>query len=155
MKATVGTILAGILIALVTAASADQQDSKPEGMTLRIELFVSDLEKSVDFYTQVLGFERLGGEADYVPVCSGSVLIGLSPAAGLRKQHYFNPELQTGRRGLGAEIVLEVDDIDDYFKKVNASGYKNIVSPLRQQSWGLTDFRVADPDGYYLRITSR
>ena len=26
---------------------------------------------------------------------------------------------------------------------------------LKKQSWGLTDFRVADPDGYDLRISSR
>jgi lactoylglutathione lyase len=24
---------------------------------------------------------------------------------------------------------------------------------LREQPWGLHDFRVVDPDGYYLRVT--
>jgi hypothetical protein len=83
------------------------------------------------------------------------VLIGLGPAKGLPKQHHFNPEVQKGRRGLGTEIVLEVDDVEGFFKKVKASDYKGTISPLRQQSWGLADFRIVDPDGYYLRITSR
>jgi uncharacterized glyoxalase superfamily protein PhnB len=26
---------------------------------------------------------------------------------------------------------------------------------LRRQPWGLTDFRLLDPDGYYWRVTSR
>jgi lactoylglutathione lyase len=26
---------------------------------------------------------------------------------------------------------------------------------LREQTWRLRDFRVLDPDGYYLRITNR
>ncbi len=30
-----------------------------------------------------------------------------------------------------------------------------MIEPLLVRPWGLTDFRVADPDGYYLRITSR
>ena len=124
-------------------------------MTLRLELFVSDMQKSVDFYTKVLGFERLKSGPGYVPVRSGSVLIGLGPASGLSKKHHFNPEIQSDRRGLGVEIVLEVDDVQRTFKQVEAAGYQGILSPVRKQSWGLTDFRIVDPDGYYLRITSR
>ncbi|WP_366663858.1 hypothetical protein [Geobacillus subterraneus] len=29
-----------------------------------------------------------------------------------------------------------------------------LESELKQQEWGMTDFRLTDPDGYYLRITS-
>jgi catechol 2,3-dioxygenase-like lactoylglutathione lyase family enzyme len=153
MKTIICLVLVLVLNDFDSAFAGDQQ--KPKGMTLRLELFVTDMEKSIDFYTKVLGFERLGGEPDYVPVRSGSVLIGLGPAKGLTKQHHFNPEVQNGRRGLGTEIVLEVDDVKGFFKKVKASGYKGNISRLRQQSWGLTDFRIVDPDGYYLRITSR
>lgn len=145
-----------ILLVCLTALSGEEpQAPKPLGMTLRLELFVSDMPKSIDFYTKVLGFERLGGEPDYVPVRSGQVVIGLGPAAGLPKQHHFNPDVQKSRRGLGAEIVLEVDDVESYFKQVAASGYKGKLTPLRQQPWGLKDFRIVDPDGYYLRVTSR
>jgi catechol 2,3-dioxygenase-like lactoylglutathione lyase family enzyme len=144
-----------VSVAIAAAVGDDQISPKPQGMTLRLELFVSDLEKSIDFYTKVLEFERLNGQSDYVPVRSGSVVIGLGPSSKLSKSHYFNPELQTSRRGLGAEIVLEVDDVQAFFEKVKASGYKRNLSPLRKQSWGATDFRIVDPDGYYLRITSR
>ncbi len=155
MKTSIFLTLALILVAITAVAGDDPKTAKPQGMTLRLELFVTDMEKSIDFYTNVLGFERLKGEPTYVPVRSGSVLIGLGPAAGLPKQHHFNPEVQNGRRGLGTEIVLEVDNIQAFFEKVKASGYKKISSPLRKQSWGATDFRIVDPDGYYLRITSR
>jgi catechol 2,3-dioxygenase-like lactoylglutathione lyase family enzyme len=148
-------VMPAVVMVAAALADQDQANPKPQGMTLRLELFVSDMQKSIDFYTNVLGFERLPGEPDYVPVRSGSVLIGLGPALGLPKQHHFNPEVQKSRRGLGAEIVLEVDDVQGFFQKVKASGYQRILSPPRKQSWGLTDFRVADPDGYYLRITSR
>jgi lactoylglutathione lyase len=143
------------LISFTTTTGADPQDSPPRGMTVRLELFVADLEKSAEFYTKALGFERLKGEPDYAPLRSGSVLISLGPAKGLPKKHHFNPELQNSRRGLGVEIVLEVDDVKSFFEKVKVSDYKQALSPLRKQPWGLTDFRITDPDGYYLRITSR
>jgi lactoylglutathione lyase len=143
-----------LLMVTTPAISDDKPAAKPAGMSLRLELFVTDMEKSIDFYTKVLGFERLKGSLNYVPVRSGSVVIGLGPAKGLPKDHHFNPEVQSARRGLGAELVLEVDDIEAYFQKVKDSGHK-ILSPLRKRPWGATDFRIADPDGYYLRITSR
>ncbi len=150
---TTALLLAGL--AGVATFAQPSGDAQPREMTLRLELFVSDLPKSIDFYTRVLGFERQPGDPTYVPVRSGAVVIGLGPAAGLPKQHPFNPELQTARRGLGAEIVLEVDDVERYFERVKSSGYQAIRAPLRKQPWGLTDFRLSDPDGYYLRITSR
>ena len=152
------TVFVGLHFSLIAcpqrSGGADPPVRSP-GMSLRLELFVNDLEKSVAFYTNVLGFERLGGEDDYVPVRSGSVVVGLGPAAGLSQRHYFNPELQTARRGLGTEIVLEVDDIQAFYDQVKQADGKAIKSPLRRQPWGLTDFRITDPDGYYLRITSR
>jgi lactoylglutathione lyase len=155
MKTSICLAVALVLVSSTAAVGEDQNRPNPQGMSLRLELFVTDMEKSIDFYTNVLGFERLDGQPNYVPVRSGSVVIGLGPAAGLPKNHFFNSELQKARRGLGTEIVLEVDDVQSFFDKVKASGYKKILSPLRKRPWGLTDFRIADPDGFYLRITSR
>lgn len=144
-----------LLLALNAPSGEDRQNSASQVMSLRLELFVRDLQKSAEFYTRVLAFERLPGQDDYAPVRAGSVQIGLGRAADLSPQHFFNPELRSGRRGLGAEIVLEVDDVRACFEEVKAAGYNRILSPPRQQLWGLTDFRLADPDGYYLRVTSR
>lgn len=154
MKALLYTTVASLLLFTAPALGDDAPAAKPTGMTLRLELFVTDMQKSIDFYTKVLGFERLKGSLSYVPVRSGSVVIGLGPAKGLPKDHHFNPEVQTARRGLGAELVLEVDDVEAFYQKVKDSGHE-ILTPLRKRPWGATDFRIADPDGYYLRITSR
>ena len=137
-------------LALLLGAAAE----KPVFTGLRLELFVSDVPKSLAFYRDVLGFEVERQEQDYVALRSGAARIALNRADGLAKQHFFNPELQQQRRGLGAEIVLEVDDIAAHFERAKASGHP-ILSPLKKRPWGLTDYRVADPDGYYLRISSR
>lgn len=126
----------------------------PSGMALRLELFVDDLAASIDFYTRVLGFEKVSESETYVAVRSGRVVLGLGPAAGLSAAHYFRPEVARGRKGLGVEIVLEVDDLEAALRRVLDAGYP-LQTPRKQRPWGLTDFRVADPDGYFLRITSR
>ena len=84
-----------LALALIFAAVVvrGESSSKSQGPSLRLELFLADINKSIDFYTTVLGFERTGGERDYVPVHSGAVQIGLGPAKALPAQHHFNPEV--------------------------------------------------------------
>jgi catechol 2,3-dioxygenase-like lactoylglutathione lyase family enzyme len=65
------------------------------------------------------------------------------------------PNASTARRPpAGVELVLEVDDVAAERDRVVAAGWP-LDDDLRDQSWGLRDFRVLDPDGYYLRITNR
>lgn len=126
------------------------------GMRVRFELFVSDTKCSVDFYSNILGFEevRTDIEGDYHQMKKDDVYIGIGPFKKLRNGHYFRPEVLTERKGLGVEIVLEVDDIEELYNKVRSNGYP-IETKLGKREWGLVDFRIVDPDGYYLRPTSR
>ncbi len=126
------------------------------GMTLRFELFTKDTKRSVDFYKNILGFKevRTDVEGDYHQMVKDDVKIGIGSAEKLRKGHHFRPEVITDRKGLGVEIVLEVDDIEALYKEVLSKGYP-IERVLGKREWGLIDFRIVDPDGYYLRPTSR
>ena len=122
-------------------------------ISVRFELFTEDPKKAVDFYTSVLGFELAYSNDRYFSIKRDSVVIGIGYAHKLREEHFFRPEVNTQRKGLGVEIVLEVDDIEAEYKRVQVSGY-TISEELQKREWGLTDFRLVDPDGYYLRITS-
>ena len=124
-------------------------------MTLRLELFVDDLDVAIAFYSRVLGFQPIRKEADYASLRNGAVILGLGPTAKLPATGgYFTQVRLQGQRGVGVEIVLEVDDVHAAYQQVLAAG-ASIVDPLVAQPWGLTDFRLTDPDGYYLRITSK
>lgn len=138
----------------------------PSAMRLRLELFVEDLERSARWYVDVLGFQRIRGDADYVSVRRGHVVLGLGPVEKLPSAAASTagrPDQQVGhtqqrvRRGPGAgvEIVLEVDDVtavDAAAQRVADHGWP-LAAPLTDRAWGLRDFRVVDPDGYYLRVT--
>jgi lactoylglutathione lyase len=65
------------------------------------------------------------------------------------------PEVRTERLPpTGVELVLEVDDVVDERDRVAGAGWP-IKEDLQDRPWGLTDFRILDPAGYYLRITNR
>ena len=121
-----------------------------------MELFVGDVEASIAFYTRVLAFDLEHHEpGDYASLRRGSVVFGLGPVAKLPEEcGYFGRDIATWRRGLGVEIVLEVDDVEGWRDRVVASGHP-IFEPVWDSPWGLRDFRITDPDGYYLRVTSR
>ena len=123
-------------------------------MALRLELFVTDLPASLDFYWRVLGFEVSGGQTEgYTPVTNGEAVLGLNLLSSLPEDHPIQSR-EDERLGRGIEIVLEVDDIEAFYQHVHAQGWP-VSDELQRQPWGLTDFRIFDPDGYYLRITSR
>ena len=123
---------------------------------LRLELFALDMEASIAFYTRVLAFELARHKpGDYASLRLGDVVLGIGPVAKLPEEGgYFSRDIATLRRGLGVEIVIEVDDVDGWHERVADSGHP-ILEPLQDRPWGLRDFRISDPDGYYLRITSR
>ena len=125
-------------------------------MSVRFELFVQDMDQAIAFYSHILGFEVLRREEDYASLRNGTCILGLGPIAKLPEERggYFTRSKLRSARGLGVEIVLEVDDVHAAYEHVQSCGYP-IEGPLQKRNWGLTDFRLADPDGYYLRITSR
>ncbi len=118
-------------------------------MTLRFEIFPEDLDVTVNFYQRVLGFRLTDDRRaeDYAALRRGAVLVGAVRTT--------LPNARAARRPpAGVELVLEVDDVVAERDRVLASGWP-LDDDLHDQSWGLRDFRVLDPDGYYLRITNR
>jgi predicted enzyme related to lactoylglutathione lyase len=125
---------------------------------LRFELFVDDVERSLAFYAATLGLQPLPGydPAGYVPVSAGRLRIGLQRRGALPAEHHFRRAHFAGPRGVGVEIVVEVDDVDAAFARAldAAVSHGGQVEPLAAQPWGQADFRLVDPDGYYVRVTS-
>jgi len=120
-------------------------------MTLRFEIFPSDLDEVVDFYTRVLRFGVTKDQRDepsaYVSMRRGAVQVGVARSVV--------PDVRAARLPpAGVELVLEVDDVGGERDRVVAAGWP-LEQDLQDRPWGLTDFRIIDPAGYYLRVTSR
>lgn len=121
-------------------------------MRLRLELFVTSVPESMEFYTRVLGFEVVHYRPDdYSVFRKGGIQIALQEFSRLSNNHPLKPR-DGERGGLGMEIVLEVDDLDAAYARVLASQWP-VADHLARRSWSSRDFRLLDPNGYYIRIT--
>ena len=120
-------------------------------VTLRCEIFPRDLDPTVDFYTRVLRFrldrDERQAESPYVALRRGEVLLGAaSRDVAVSPDHRRPPT--------GVELVLEVEDVLGELDYVRGQGWP-VEEDLVARPWGLRDFRVLDPSGYYLRLTSQ
>jgi lactoylglutathione lyase len=123
------------------------------GFNVIVELFVSDLDASRAFY-EALGFRptnRWRGGA-WMEREGVGIRLELDDhvSAG---PHYFTPDIGRKPRGTGVEIVIQVSDVEVVHEAAIAAGL-TIVKPIQERPWDCRDFRLADPDGYFLRITS-
>ena len=123
----------------------------PSGMSLRFEVFVADLDATVDFYARVLGFavvkDDRAGTPPYVALERDDVHVG-----AVSSWEPVPPERRLPPTGV--ELVLEVDDLAHEVARVAAAGWP-LQEGLTSRPWGQVDVRLLDPDGHYLRLTGR
>jgi lactoylglutathione lyase len=133
----------------------------------KVELFVQDVERSASFYVDALGFERAptrtvmlaGRELVHVPLRNGPVMLGIGLLSRLPTEHYHRRAGSNAFLGLGVELCLYVadSDLETWYARAKAAGAqfdRTGSEPLSMRPWGARDFRVLDPDGYYVRVTA-
>ncbi|MGE3273771.1 MAG: VOC family protein [Vicinamibacterales bacterium] len=113
-------------------------------------LVVRDIEKSRQFYQDVLGFRvhtTVPEQAPFVFVWleRDGVPVFLNAQAGVREDL---PELADRAPGGTATLFFTVDGVDDLHASV--APHARVVMPLKTQFYGMREFAVEDPDGHVL-----
>ncbi len=123
-----------------------------------IELSVPNFDDVMNFYSK-LEFEKVweeeprGMNGYLVIKRNDSVLCFFCGNENVYKHPFFTKFSKTSVRGYGVEISIPVENIDEYYSKVVKSlPQKSIFQKLKLQPWGVKDFRLVDPFGYFLRI---
>lgn len=122
-----------------------------------LELQVPDFEKVKDFYGK-LGFEIMwerkpeGFKGYLVIKLENNLLCFWAGNENVYEQDYFKKFPKGTPRGYGVELVLMVSDLEKYYESIKNK--IEVFEPLQERPWGLKDFRIADPFGFYLRFTS-
>jgi uncharacterized glyoxalase superfamily protein PhnB len=128
--------------------------SDPEAFrarTLSVSLTVKDLATSMDWYRVAVGFavdrtyERDGRPSGAV-MKAGNVRILLNQDDGARGADR--------EKGVGFSIhFTTVQDVDEIADRIKADGGSLETEPTNMP-WGARAFRVRDPDGFMLAISS-
>ena len=140
-----------------SAATMNRERRRRERETLRLRSFeptftVNDIERSVRFYTEVLGFIVIEQMSD------GALLQGVLLKAGTCKLGLSQDDWAKGRdrkKGEGVRIWCNtVQDIDALAVRIRSAGGVLSDEPKNQPD-GDQSISVTDPDGFHLTIYRR
>jgi catechol 2,3-dioxygenase-like lactoylglutathione lyase family enzyme len=138
------------------AARAQKARRAPETLRLKSispSLTVSDLGKSLVFYTEALGF--FAGES----WTEGDLLRGVMLNAGSCELGLTQDDWKQGRdrkKGIGFRIWCDTSqDVDSLAARVKALGFALTEEPRDHPAWGVRCFAVDDPDGFHITIARR
>lgn len=118
-------------------------------------LITNDINRSLVFYRDVLGFSVTTTVPDQGPFVfvwlqKDDVSIFLNDAAAVLKETPLAP-LTVGQSGVAIFVVMEgIADLWDQVRDRAA-----VVLALKDQWYGMTEFSVADPDGYVITFAER
>jgi catechol 2,3-dioxygenase-like lactoylglutathione lyase family enzyme len=118
-----------------------------------VEFHVADVDASIRFY-EALGFRVVRRWEDWVRLDrDGAELVLMGDGYIRSHDHYFAPYLDRSPRGVGVEVTIEVEDVDAVHAAAEAAELR-IVKAIQDRPWKARDFRLADPDGFFIRVTS-
>jgi uncharacterized glyoxalase superfamily protein PhnB len=144
-------------VAKRTSSSSQGDRRKQARETLRLRtleptLTVNDLERSIHFYTEVVGFIVSDRWTD------GTTLRGVMLKAGVCQIGLSRDDGKKGHdrvKGVGVRIYgTTAQDIDALADRIIAAGGVLTDGP-KDESWGGRSLSVDDPDGYHLTIYRR
>ncbi len=113
-------------------------------------LVVQDLDRSVDFWRDVIGAEHQHTSGEYAQFRLGEVRLGLFGAAAMAAT--LGREVAVPGPGrAGFEVGFLVDDVDAAFRDLVDAGAAPVTEP-GDRPWGQRTAYVADPDGYLIEL---
>jgi catechol 2,3-dioxygenase-like lactoylglutathione lyase family enzyme len=134
-----------------TASPRSDLVAPPQILGVHPQIFVTDMERAVQFYRDQLGFsvEYLYGEQPYYGLI-------VRDAASMNLRHVDELPINSGLRDreqlLSATIVVRnARALFVSFKETSVPFHQM----YREQPWGAHDFIVTDPDGNLIHFASR
>ena len=127
----------------------------PQLKKLTPNLIVSDVERSLAFYRDVLGFTVTARVPDEGPLVfaaleNGPVEIFLNGAEASYAEY---PGLKDRPIGGSLTLFMETESIRAIHDLLKDN--VKIVMPLEKKWYGVTEFAIADPDGWVITLAER
>lgn len=110
-----------------------------------IALFVKDIEKSKEFYTNLL---NLSVEHDFGKniILSNGITIW-----EIQESHIITKELKTTSNSNRFELCFEAENLDEINLKLEQNSV-TLLHPIHTEPWGQRTIRFFDPDSHLIEI---
>ncbi len=109
-------------------------------------LFVANVERSIDFYTEQLGFTAayVQRNEEEKPV------FAILRHADVEVMVSTHREIKKAGKPASLTLYIEMEDVAGFWDYVQ--GHVTVVRPLEETRWGTREFWIQDPDGFVLAM---
>lgn len=124
------------------ANSPTSRDEKPAA-----HFYVRNLDASVGFYVNTLGFSVVRKEDDHAVVALGGSVVRLADANRRDRGGH------QGRVTASSPEPLRVPDVDGVYRRVRNARVV-VINEMRDRASKVQDFVTVDPDGFPIRLSA-
>lgn len=99
-----------------------------------------NIDKTVNFYKEKLGFDRLGWkDKDYAVMGRDHIEI-----------HFWKCNNKIHPKN--TSCYIQVGDVENLYKEMQQAGVVHPNGPLKSQPWGMREFAILDEDGNMIKF---
>jgi lactoylglutathione lyase len=123
--------------------------------SVHVGLFVENVEKMVQFYRDILGFETDwdgGPYASFKVKDGGLFLFDRKQFAEDMNVPYYSPKGFNLTMEIGIGVPKKAD-VDQEYVRLMALGVHSVQEP-KTQPWGQRNFWITDPEGNFIEVGS-
>lgn len=139
------------LVLLIATPMFSQTKQKTKNMKLNAGIITEKLAETKEFYSKILNFGVTFENEFYLLMHTPNRQAELSFL--LPNHPTQKPIFQTPFAGKGMYLTIEVDNVDEIYKKMNELGVK-IEIDIRNEPWGDRHFAIIDPNGIGIDIVT-
>ena len=137
-------------------SESNKQDEQPYLHSGYVELHVEDFDVVEKFYTQ-LGFETVwkrepeGFKGYMVMKLENNIIAFWGGNTEINNHPFFKNFNHENSPGYRVELVFFTKHLKELYEK--CIQLNCVYEELQTWPWGKTDFRIKDPNGFYIRLT--
>ena len=118
-------------------------------------LMVKNVNKTIEFYKDVLGFnvvQTVPDSGDFVfgIVNADKILFMFQEEKSIKEEY---PQLDKFPQGGGLTLYIHVTDVNELYEKIK--GKAKIAKEMHKTFYGSTDFAIEDCNGYILTFSQQ
>lgn len=120
-----------------------------------VGLFVTDMEKMVTFYRDVIGMETDWNGAVNAELSSGGmrlIMFGRQDFEQMTSRQYTYPSGLNGTLELAFDLP-HFEDVDKEYERIIKAGAASVFRPT-DEPWGQRTSYISDPEGNLIEISS-